>query len=67
VIPLPGTDLPTQAAFHFSFLPFTVPYPVPFRILGDERKGWVDVTYVSQVSRCTDAARVCGSHVKRVP
>jgi hypothetical protein len=30
-----------QAAFHFTFLPFTIPYPVPFRLLGDERKvGW---------------------------
>lgn len=27
-----------QAAFHFRFLPFSLPYPVPFRILGDERK-----------------------------
>lgn len=27
-----------QAAFHFSFLPFSIPYPVPFRLLGDERK-----------------------------
>ncbi len=27
-----------RAAFNFRFLPFTLPYPVPFRILGDERK-----------------------------
>jgi hypothetical protein len=27
-----------KAAFYFSFLPFTIPYPVPFRLLGDERK-----------------------------
>ena len=27
-----------KAAFHFKFLPFTLPYPVPFKILGDERK-----------------------------
>lgn len=27
-----------SAAFHFKFLPFTLPYPVPFRLLGDERK-----------------------------
>ena len=37
-----------QAAFTFKFLPFSIPYPVPFRILGDERKGWIDVTYMSQ-------------------
>ncbi|MEW5309719.1 MAG: hypothetical protein WDW38_001582 [Sanguina aurantia] len=38
------------AAFYFSFLPFPIPYPVPFRILGDERKGWLDVTYLSDDS-----------------
>lgn len=27
-----------RAAFQFEFLPFTIPYPVPFRLLGDERK-----------------------------
>ncbi len=36
-----------QAAFHFKFLPFTIPYPVPFRLLGDERKGWIDNTYMN--------------------
>eukprot|EP00798_Chlamydomonas_sp_ICE-L_P014069 gene14069-20014_t len=35
------------AAFYFKFLPFSVPYPVPFRLLGDETKGWIDVTYMS--------------------
>ncbi|XP_034220408.1 probable plastid-lipid-associated protein 12, chloroplastic isoform X3 [Prunus dulcis] len=25
-----------------------VPYPVPFRLLGDEAKGWLDTTYLSQ-------------------
>ncbi|RYR36790.1 hypothetical protein Ahy_A09g041749 isoform C [Arachis hypogaea] len=28
-----------RAAFSFRFLPFKVPYPVPFRLLGDEAKG----------------------------
>ncbi|OVA13073.1 Plastid lipid-associated protein/fibrillin conserved domain [Macleaya cordata] len=37
-----------KAAFSFSFLPFKVPYPVPFRLLGDEAKGWLDTTYLSQ-------------------
>lgn len=37
-----------KAAFYFKFLPFSVPYPVPFKILGDERKGWIDVTYLSR-------------------
>ncbi|XP_058001586.1 probable plastid-lipid-associated protein 12, chloroplastic isoform X3 [Hevea brasiliensis] len=36
-----------RAAFSFNFLPFKVPYPVPFRILGDEAKGWLDTTYLS--------------------
>lgn len=36
------------AAFYFTFLPLTLPYPVPFRLLGDERKGWLDVTYLSK-------------------
>ncbi|KXZ56530.1 hypothetical protein GPECTOR_1g476 [Gonium pectorale] len=36
-----------KAAFNFRFLPFKIPYPVPFRILGDERKGWLDVTYMN--------------------
>ncbi|XP_071908721.1 probable plastid-lipid-associated protein 12, chloroplastic isoform X4 [Coffea arabica] len=37
-----------RAAFSFKFLPFKVPYPVPFRLLGDEAKGWLDTTYLSQ-------------------
>ncbi|XP_031100293.1 probable plastid-lipid-associated protein 12, chloroplastic [Ipomoea triloba] len=37
-----------KAAFSFKFLPFKVPYPVPFRLLGDEAKGWLDTTYLSQ-------------------
>jgi hypothetical protein len=28
-------------------LPFKVPYPVPFKLLGDEAKGWLDTTYLS--------------------
>lgn len=36
-----------KAAFLFKFLPFRVPYPVPFRFLGDEAKGWLDTIYLS--------------------
>lgn len=36
-----------RAAFSFKFLPFKVPYPVPFRLLGEEAKGWLDTTYLS--------------------
>lgn len=32
---------------YFEFLGLRVPYPVPFRLLGDEAKGWLDTTYVS--------------------
>ncbi len=27
-----------KAAFDFRFLPFKIPYPVPFKYLGDETK-----------------------------
>jgi PAP_fibrillin len=37
-----------QAAFYFKKLPFTIPYPVPFKLLGDETKGWIDITYLSK-------------------
>lgn len=36
-----------RAAFTFNALPFPIPYPVPFKLLGDERKGFIDVTYLS--------------------
>lgn len=29
-------------------LPFKIPYPVPFKLLGDETKGWIDVTYMNR-------------------
>jgi len=37
-----------RAAFNFYRLPFQIPYPVPFRLVGDEGKGWIDVTYMSK-------------------
>ena len=37
-----------KAAFAFRALPFKLPYPVPFKLLGDETKGWIDVTYLSK-------------------
>ncbi len=39
-----------RAAFAFNLggrVKFSVPYPVPFKLLGDERKGWIDTTYLS--------------------
>jgi hypothetical protein len=35
-IALPGTK------------PARVPYPVPFKLLGDEAKGWLDTTYLGE-------------------
>lgn len=35
------------AGFKFELIPLTIPYPVPFRYLGDEVKGWIDITYLS--------------------
>ena len=29
----------------------SIPYPVPFTLLGDEAKGWIDVTYMSSSLR----------------
>ncbi|CAN0377154.1 unnamed protein product [Phaeothamnion confervicola] len=40
-----------DAAFELNALPFKVPYPVPFRLLGDEVKGWIDITYLSPALR----------------
>lgn len=40
-----------RAAFTFKKLPFKIPYPVPFKLLGDERKGFIDVTYLSPDGR----------------
>jgi len=40
-----------EASFDFAFLPFKIPYPVPFRYLGDEVTGWIDITYISSTLR----------------
>jgi PAP_fibrillin len=37
-----------QAAFDFKALPFNIPYPVPFKLFGDETKGWIDITYMNE-------------------
>ncbi|KAK9846661.1 hypothetical protein WJX81_008660 [Elliptochloris bilobata] len=39
------------AAFDLTALPFKIPYPVPFKLLGDETKGWLDITYLSPDGR----------------
>ncbi|CAI7736814.1 unnamed protein product, partial [Closterium sp. NIES-53] len=36
-----------RAAFQLAFWPYRLPYPVPFRLLGDEAKGWLDTSYLS--------------------
>lgn len=52
-----------RAAFSFKFLPFKVPYPVPFRLLGDEANGWLDTTYLSQSGnlRISRGSKVIGT------
>ena len=42
-LPTTTSSPPDNAGFDFSFLPFQLPYPVPFRLLGDEVKGWLEV------------------------
>lgn len=39
-----------NAFFSFKNVPFKIPYPVPFRLLGDEAKGFIDVTYMGRTS-----------------
>eukprot|EP00854_Cymbomonas_tetramitiformis_P005577 gene5577-6764_t len=42
------------AYFEFNSLPFPrIPYPVPFKLLGDEAKGWLDTLYLSPKLRVT--------------
>ena len=52
-----------RADFSLKFLPFKVPYPVPFRLLGDEAKGWLDTTYLSNSGniRISKGNKVCSS------
>lgn len=54
-----------RAAFSFNFLPFKVPYPVPFRLLGDEAKGWLDTTYLSPSGnlRISRGNKVCKNYM----
>ncbi|KAG5227576.1 plastid-lipid-associated protein [Salix suchowensis] len=40
-------ELKVESSLFFQILPFKVPYPVPFKLLGDEAKGWLDTTYLS--------------------
>ena len=37
-----------DARFEFKNNPIVIPYPVPFKLLGDEAKGWIDNTYLSE-------------------
>ncbi|URD96211.1 hypothetical protein MUK42_29823 [Musa troglodytarum] len=40
-------ELAVQTLESLGGVPDPVPYPVPFRLLGDEAKGWLDTTYLS--------------------
>ena len=37
----------TDGGFQFKSIPFRIPYPVPFSLLGDEARGWLDTTFMS--------------------
>lgn len=50
-----------QAAFTFSFLPFSIPYPVPFRLLGDERKVGVALRCGRRFARLLPTPDFCTS------
>ena len=40
-----------EACFEFNGNDLSIPYPVPFKLLNDESKGFIDVTYVSKKLR----------------
>lgn len=51
-VPVGGDRRRIDFAFDGGFvklkaLPVKIPYPVPFKLLGDEAKGWLDTTYLS--------------------
>jgi hypothetical protein len=40
-----------EARLEIKGSKLTIPYPVPFKLLGDEAKGWIDNTYLSEKVR----------------
>jgi hypothetical protein len=56
-----------EAGFEFTNLPFSVPYPVPFKLLGDEAKGWIDNTYLSKSLRIARGNKGTTFVLKKVP
>jgi hypothetical protein len=60
-----------RAAFTFKFLPFTLPYPVPFRLLGDERKvglpSWGPWGLVHLMNRMLCCDRMTGCCAVKLP
>lgn len=54
------------AYFESPVLPFRVPYPVPFKLLGDEAKGWLDTTYLSDDLRISRGNKGTTFILKRV-
>lgn len=53
-----------KAGFALSFLPFKIPYPVPFKLLGDETKGWIDITYLSEDGQLRLTRGNKGTHLR---
>lgn len=64
-----------DAGFDLSVLPFRLPYPVPFRLLGDEVKGWIEVSdmesgwisvVTSPLRRSALSTRHAPTHIQRI-
>mmetsp|Transcript_16656 Transcript_16656/g.22952 ORF Transcript_16656/g.22952 Transcript_16656/m.22952 type:complete len:304 (+) Transcript_16656:3-914(+) len=55
------------AYFESSFLPFRVPYPVPFKLLGKEAQGWLDTSYLSDTLRISRGNKGTTFVFKRMP
>ncbi|CAM9553482.1 unnamed protein product, partial [Choristocarpus tenellus] len=56
-----------EAGFELKILPFTIPYPVPFRLLGDDVKGWIDLTYLSNQLRLARGNKGTLFVLQRIP
>ena len=45
----------------------TVPYPVPFQLLGEEAKGWLDTVYLSESVRVSRGNKGTAFVLRRAP
>lgn len=52
---------------YFQLGPVRIPYPVPFRLLGEEAKGWLDTTYLSSELRISRGNKGTTFILRRIP